>query len=165
MARKVFYSFHFQLDNWRVQQIKNIGAVEGQPLLSSNQWEDVKKGGDSAIEKWIDEQMVGKSCCVVLIGSETADRKWVEYEIKKARDNGKGLLGIYMHNLKDGNGNTTSMGKNPFSGFTIDGGKVRLDSVVKTYNPSGRTSTDVYDTIKNNLASWVETAISDRSIR
>ena len=82
MARRVFYSFHYDLDNWRVQQVKNMGAVEGQPLLSANEWEDVEAGGAKAIQKWIDEQMAGKSCNVVLIGSETAGRRWVEYEIK-----------------------------------------------------------------------------------
>lgn len=75
MARRVFYSFHYQNDAWRVQQVKNMGAVEGQPLLSSQKWEDVAKGGDAAIRKWIDDQMKGKSCNVVLIGSKTAGRR------------------------------------------------------------------------------------------
>lgn len=38
---------------------------------------------------------------VVLIGEDTAKRKWVKYEIKKAWNEGKGVLGIYIHNLKD----------------------------------------------------------------
>jgi len=28
MSRKVFYSFHFDDDNWRAGQIRNIGALE-----------------------------------------------------------------------------------------------------------------------------------------
>lgn len=162
MARRVFYSFHYQFDNWRVQQVMNMGAIEGQPLLSSQAWEDVAKGGDAAIQKWIDEQMKGKSCNVVLIGSQTAGRKWVEYEFKKAWRDHKGVLGIYIHRLLDRNGKSASKGKNPFDGFTLNDGKVQFDSVVPVYDSSGLTSTNVYSTIKNNIESWVEDAISVR---
>lgn len=162
MARKVFYSFHYQLDSWRVAKIKEMGTVEGQPVLSSNEWEDVAKGGDDAIKKWIDENMKGKSCNVVLIGSQTAGREWVEYEFTKAWADGKGVLGIYIHNLTDHNQNTTTKGKNPFSRFTINDGKTAFDSVVPVHNPAGRTSSDVYETIKNNIESWVEEAIAIR---
>ncbi len=104
VARRVFYSFHYQLDNWRVQQIRNIGAIEGQSFLSSNQWEDVAKGGDAAIRAWIDEQMKGKSCNVVLIGSNTAGRRWVNYEFTKAWGDRKGVLGVHIHRLEDRSG-------------------------------------------------------------
>ena len=162
MARRVFYSFHYQLDNWRVQQIKQIGAIEGQQMLTSNQWEDVAKGGDAAIKRWIDEQMVGKSCNVVLIGSQTAGRKWVEYEFMKAWAEGKGVLGIYIHNLEDVRGKTTTKGANPFAGFTINNGKTKFDSVVQVYNPAGMTSNAVYKAIANNIEDWVEEAIAIR---
>lgn len=38
----VFYSFHYARDNWRVQQIMNIGQVERNPLLSHQEWEQIK---------------------------------------------------------------------------------------------------------------------------
>jgi hypothetical protein len=75
MARKVFHSFHYDRDAWRVSMVKNMGVVEGQPLLSSYQWEEVKKKGDAGIQAWIDDQMKGQSCVVVLIGAQTAGRK------------------------------------------------------------------------------------------
>ncbi len=163
MARKVFYSFHYQLDNWRVSQVKNIGAVEGQPLLNSNQWEDVAAGGDSAIQAWIDREMAGKSCNVVLIGSATAGRKWVEYEFKKAWSDRKGVVGIHIHKLLDQNRSSSLKGKNPFEGFTLNNRTVRFDSVVPVYDPVGADSTAVYGTIKNNIEAWVEEAIRVRS--
>lgn len=163
MARRVFYSFHYQLDNWRVQQVMNMGAIEGQPLLNSQQWEDVAKGGDAAIQRWIDEQMKGKSCNVVLIGSQTAGRKWVQYEFTKAWRDGKGVVGIHIHRLLDRNGNSTSKGRNPFSGFTLKEGTVQFDAVVPVYDPTGQTSTDVYNTIRNNIERWVEYAIGVRN--
>ena len=84
MARKCFYSFHYIPDNWRVATVRNIGTIEGNKLASDNSWESVKKGGDSAIKKWISDQMSGRSCTVVLVGSQTADRKWINHEIMKS---------------------------------------------------------------------------------
>lgn len=91
--RQVFYSFHFSNDVMRVAQIRNIGVIEGNTPASSNDWEEVKKKGDNAIKKWIDDNMNYRSCIIVLIGSETANRKYVKYEIEKAWNSGKALLG------------------------------------------------------------------------
>ncbi len=81
--RQVFYSFEYEPDVFRVQQVINMGIIEGERLLSPNEWEEIRKGGDYAIKKWIDENMKYKSCVVVLVGSSTAYRPWVQYEIKK----------------------------------------------------------------------------------
>ncbi len=43
MARKIFHSFHYAQDSHRVSQIRQMGVIEGQPLLSSNEWESLKK--------------------------------------------------------------------------------------------------------------------------
>jgi hypothetical protein len=163
VARNVFYSFHFARDSHRVSQVRNMGVVGGQPLLSSNDWEDVKKGGDSAIEKWIEEEMKGKSCLVVLIGKETAGRKWVNYEIKKAWNDKKGVLGVYIHRLKNLSGSQDSKGGDAFSTFTMCDGNKRMSNTVEAHDPPYSSSTDVYAYIQNNLADWVEEAISIRN--
>ena len=163
MARRVFHSFHFKRDSQRVSQVKNMGVVEGQPLLSANEWEEVEKGGDDGIQAWIDEQMKGKSCVVVLIGAKTAGRKWVKYEIKKGWDGGKGLVGLYIHNLKDLAGIQDEKGRNPFEDFTVGEDKQKLSTIVKAYDPPYTTSTYVYDHIKDNLEDWVEEAIKIRN--
>ena len=161
VTRRVFFSFHYQPDNWRAAQVRNMGLVEGNVPVSDNDWEAVTRGGDAAIQRWIDGQIHGKSCAVVLIGSRTAGRKWIKYEIKKAWDDGKGLLGIYIHNLKNRDGEQSSKGKSPFDGFTV--GKESLSDIVKTYDPQYKSSTYVYAHIKANLAGWVEKAIEIRS--
>jgi hypothetical protein len=43
-----------------------MGAIEEQPLLDANDWEEIKKKGDKAIEDWIDKHMKDKQCLVVL---------------------------------------------------------------------------------------------------
>ena len=45
MARSSFVSFHYQYDYWRVQQILQMGAIEGQEILSPQRWESVKARG------------------------------------------------------------------------------------------------------------------------
>lgn len=82
----VFYSFHYERDVHRVQLIRNIGSVEGQKLLNAQEWEAVRQRGTKAIQNWIDEQMKWKTAVVVLIGAETASRRWVKYEIQRAWD-------------------------------------------------------------------------------
>jgi hypothetical protein len=156
--RQVFYSFHFDNDVMRVQQIRNIGAIEDNKPVSANDWEEVKKKGKAGIEKWIDDNMIYRSCVVVLVGEKTAERPWVKYEIEKAWKDGKGLLGIYIHKIKCPRSGTSNKGSNPFDQFTFKDGS-KLSSKVNCYNPS---PTDAYNDIKNNIEAWIETAIAQR---
>lgn len=164
MKRQVFYSFHYKNDVRRVAQIRNIGAIEDNKPVSENAWEEVRKNGDAAIKKWIDDNMKNRSCVIVLVGEETANRKWVQYEINKAWNDGKALLGIYIHNIKDpllckqGKSGESNKGDNPFDQFEFKDG-TRLSEVVKCYNPFFR---DAYNSIKNNLEDWIEEAIEIR---
>lgn len=161
MARKAFYSFHYSADSHRASQVRNMGVLEGNATVSDNDWEKVTKAGDSAIEKWINDQMIGRSCAIVLVGAETAGRKWINYEIRKAWNDGKGLLGVRIHGLKNLNEETTSAGVNPFSTFSVSG--VPLSQIVNLHDPAGADSKAKYQSISSNLASWVEEAISIRA--
>ena len=160
MARRAFYSFHYVSDCWRAATVRCIGTVEGNKPASDNEWETIKRGGDAAIQRWIDDQFYGKSCAVVLIGTNTAGRKWIDYEIKKAWDEKKGLVGVYIHNLKDSNGNQSIRGGNPFSGFNVRG--TSLASIVKSYDPPYWDSKDVYRYLCDNLADWFDEAVEIR---
>jgi hypothetical protein len=160
MARRAFFSFHYRPDYWRAAQVRNMGTIDGNSPCSDNDWETITSSGDSAIEKWIADQMYGKSCVIVLIGSLTAGRKWINYEIKKGWNDGKGVLGVYVHGLKDVSGQQASKGGNPFDHFAVDG--TSLSSIVKAYDPPYISSTYVHSHIKNNLADWIEEAISIR---
>lgn len=163
MARRVFYSFHYKPDNWRASQVRNIGKVEGNKPASDNDWETVTKGGDKAIQNWIDDQLNGRSCTIVLIGENTAGRKWIKYEIEKSWNDGKGLLGIHIHNLKNSAGEQSNKGRNPFEDFTMQRDNKKLSSIVKTYDPPYTTSKNVYDYISEHIEEWIETAIQIRN--
>lgn len=163
MARRVFYSFYYKEDNWRASQVRNMGVIEGNKPVSDNDWEKITRGGDDAIKRWINDQLNGTSCTIVLISKNTAGRKWIKYEIEKSWNDRKGLLGIYIHNLKDSNGNKSSKVRNPFDDFTMNQGNIKLSSIVKAYDPPYFDSQMVYDYIKKNIASWIEEAINIRN--
>ena len=160
VTRRTFFSFHYKPDNWRANQVRKMGVVEGNPAVSDNDWEAVTRGGNAAIKRWIDGQMYGKSCVIVLIGNQTSGRKWINYEIGKAWDDGKGLLGIYIHNLKDAHGDQSQEGANPFYRLSVNGN--RLSNIVKAYDPPYKLSKNVYAHIAGNISDWVEEAIRIR---
>jgi len=159
--RQVFFSFHYDKDNWRAGQVRNMGKVSNSSTFSGNDWEEVKSKSDSVIKKWIDEQMQMRSCIVVLIGSQTSSRKWVKYEIEKAYELGKGIVGIHIHNLKDSDENQSQKGSNPFYHILNKDGK-RLSNFVTSYDPPYSTSTYVYNDIENHIEQLIEDAISDK---
>jgi hypothetical protein len=161
MAKRIFTSFHYIPDNWRASQIRSMGKIEGSSVATANKWEEVTDGGDRAIQKWIDDNMAGKSCVIVFVGNKTADRKWINYEIEKAWKDGRGVFGIYVHNLKDSDGQQTDKGGNPFDFITV--GKEKLSSFVECYDPPFLTSTYVYNHIKENIEDWINNAIEIRN--
>ena len=104
--RRVFFSFHFQRDSWRAAQVRNSNVVrrnyaESNRYIDAVAWEKVKRSGDVAIKRWIGGQMHGTSVTVVLIGAETSTRYWVRYEIEQSTLRNNGLLGVYIHNIRD----------------------------------------------------------------
>lgn len=156
--RRVFFSFHYDRDNWRTSQVRNIGAIQGSKPVDANAWEEVKRRGDFAIREWIDARIDRGSCVIVLVGSETADREWVRYEIERAWTEGKGLFGIYIHNLRDMDGKQSRKGRNPFE-IDVDG--VRLSDHVKVHDPRTRDSQRAYGHIADHIEEWVEEAVRD----
>jgi hypothetical protein len=157
MARRVFFSFHYDNDILRVGQIRNSGIAlptndTATGFIDSAAWESVKRRGEDAIKKWIDDQLNGTSVTVVLIGSQTANRPWVNYEIIESAKRKNGLLGIYIHNVKDLNGRIDTEGENPFSYLRWDGGQGRpLSETYPTYDW-------VLGDGRRNLPAWIEKA-------
>ena len=163
MARKCFYSFHYIPDNWRVSKIRNIGTVEGNKPASDNDWEKVTGGGDKKIKEWITGQMKGRTCAVILAGSNTANRKWINYEIKESWDDGMGVVVIHIHNLTNVLGKQSSKGTNPLYYVTHEPTGKRLSVIASAYDPPRSTSKGVYSYISDHIEDWVEEAIQIRN--
>ncbi len=156
MARRVFFAFHFERDIWRACQVRNSWVTKDREeagFWDAADWEKVKKEGDEAIKRWIKSQLNNTSVTAVLIGAETSSRPWVDFEIIESYNRGNGLLGIYIHNIKDKDGYTDSKGTNPFSHIHIDqnGKRIYLSDIYPTYDW-------VNDKGYENLGDWVEKA-------
>lgn len=118
MARRVFFSFHYQRDIWRVNQIRNIGEIVGASaagFVDASLWEEAKRKGDAVIKALIDDGLRNTSVTVVCIGSQTAGRKYVEYEISQSVARGNAILGLQIHHLKDRFGQSDPVGATPAS--------------------------------------------------
>ncbi len=143
-----------------------MGIVEGNKPAQDNEWEEITRGGEQAIKRWIESQMEGRTCVVVLIGEKTWERKWVQYEIKRGWERGMGLLGVYIHTLKDRDGKPARRGKNPFAFADLFLGETSLERIVKAYDPqieiNSLDSQLWYQYIKKHLSEWIEEAIEIR---
>lgn len=158
--RQVFFSFHYSRDSWRASQVRNMGKVSDSSTFSDNDWEEVRYKTETKIKEWIDNQLALRSCLVVLVGAKTSERKWVKYEIEKAMELHKGIVGICINRLKDSNGDTDEEGANPFySVFTND--DHRLSSYVTLFRSRYSTSKYVYDDIEENIDRLIEEAIEN----
>lgn len=116
MARRVFFSFHYQRDIWRVNQIRNIPEITGcaaAGFQDASLWEEAKKKGDAEIKKLIDKGLENTSVTVIFIGAKTAGRKYINYEIEKSIEKGNGIVGIQIHHLKNQDGETDEPGATP----------------------------------------------------
>jgi hypothetical protein len=156
MARRAFFSFHHSGDVWRAGQVRNSWVTqdrESAGFWDAAAWEEVKKKDTATVEKWIDEQMKGTSVTVVLIGAQTSERPHVGYEIKQSHSAGKGMLGVYIHNMRDATQRTSTKGSNPFANWSIqkDGRKVLLSEIYPTYDW-------VNDDGRKNIGDWIEAA-------
>jgi len=155
--RVVFFSFYYSQDVWRAYVVRNSWYYKGSREVSGF-WdgslrETYKTYKESEIRDLIKEGLYGTSVTVVLIGRNTSYRKWVKFEIEQSYEKGNGLLGIYIHNIKNRYGETDKEGNNPFDYIYKDGRK--LSYLYPTYEW-------VYDNGQKNLGDWIEEAFHQK---
>ena len=158
MTRKIFFSFHYERDAWRAGQVRNSDLLPNENehgFIDAVAWEEIKRKGDAAIQSWINEQLEGTSVTVVLIGTETSQRPWVDYEIRTSWERGNAIIGLYIHDVKDQESKTDTKGTNPLDGIFLADGQP-LSSVCKTYDW-------VLNDGRNNLGGWADLAAKERA--
>lgn len=163
MARSVFFSFHYQRDIWRVNIVRNHFVTRGgyneSGYRDHSLWEEAKKEGELALKRLINKGLQDTSVTVVLIGAETAQRRWVNYEIEKSHERGNGMLGIYIHNIANLEKQKDYRGANPFDNFTIEKkSEFVFLSGIKPMSAIYPTYDWVADNGYNNFSTWVENA-------
>ena len=151
MARKAFFCFRYEADYWRAITVRNSWTSNERTVagfFDPLEWAGVKQQADPVIAAWIGERLRDTTVTVVLIGQGTARSKWIGVEIAASHAKGNGMLGIYVHGIKDSKGNTTARGANPFDAF------LHATPALPAY--------PVYDWLKddgyNNLDNWIEAA-------
>ena len=72
-----------------------------------------------------------------------------------------GVVGIYIHGLKDNKGYTSRQGSNPFDYINFDSFR-KLSQIVKCCDLYGDNSREKYAWISKHLANAVEEAIQIR---
>lgn len=156
MTRHVYFSFHYERDIRRAAQVRNSWVVREKgsapPFYDHADWEAIKK---KHVRVWIEEQLNGASVTAVLIGAETCESEWVRYELQRSHELKKGILGIYIHHIKDPHDGTDKKGRNPLDELLVEqGGETQpYSSLYKTYDW-------VKDDGYHNLIDWVEVAAS-----
>lgn len=156
MARRVFFSFHYERDIWRANVVRNHWILkpdrEAAGFWDASLWEEAKKD-HVAVKRLIDNGLSGTSVTAVLIGNESWQREWVKYEILKSYERGNGLFGVYIHEIKDNSGGIDLQGFNPFDEVTVQQGGVQVP--LSRFYPTYRW---VSDAGYLSFSDWVEAA-------
>ena len=132
--RRVFFSFHYQNDIWRVNQVRQSwrynheSTRETEGFYDASIWERSKLTGPESLKGLIRNGMQNTSVTCVLIGSQTYERRWVRYELARSVIKGNGLMGVRIHLMGDRNGYTSMQGPNPleYMGVYKTNGAIKL---------------------------------------
>lgn len=108
MTNNVFVSHHHK-DDASVDGLKTMLAGKDYHFRNSsirvkpeNQARlDQKKVSDRTIERLLRMKIRWAGKVIVVIGKETHQRPWVNWEIKVAHQMGKPIIGVYENGLKD----------------------------------------------------------------
>lgn len=137
--------------------VRNSWVTQGKEaagFIDKAAFEQLKRQGDSAVHRWIDEQLEGTSVTVVLIGRETLNRPFVQYEICKSLQRGNAVIGVYIHDIRDMQTLQTSLKGNVHTiiGYYDNGVPAYFDEICD----------GIYDYIRQDgytsLGSWIEMA-------
>ena len=124
-TRRVFFSFHYQQDIWRVNVVRNSWRFgheqsrEAKGFFDASLWEKSKRNGDESIKSLIREGIKNSSVTCVLTGHQTWTRRWVRYEIARSVIKGNALLSVRIHNIRDQNGYLSQKGANPLDAMGV----------------------------------------------
>lgn len=128
MARRVFFSFHYNdVSDFKVNVVRNSNALKRKgntaTFIDKSLWEEAIQKSPAALKELINNGLNGCGVTALLIGSGTADRRWVKYELVKSFTEGKGILAVHLNRIRSRTtGKISKKGTSPLSRL-----KVRVD--------------------------------------
>ena len=132
MARRTFFSFHYEPDVWRAFNVRNSWVVtddqEDRGFFDSSVFEATKRESEDALKQFLRKGLDNTSVTCVLTGSQTWQRRWVRYEIARSVIKGNGLLTVHIHKIENQQKETATKGADPLSnmGLYKANGKILL---------------------------------------
>lgn len=118
MARRTFFSFHYEPDVWRAWNVRNSWVVkpenqESRGFFDNSVFEASKKESADSLKSFLRKGLENTSVTCVLTGQNTWQRRWVRYEIARSVLRGNGILSVYIHGLKNKDSVVGTKGPNP----------------------------------------------------
>jgi hypothetical protein len=118
MAKRVFFSFHYQdVIDFRANVVRNHWMTkpdrEEAGYFDASIWENARLQGETALKRLINTGLENTSNTCVLIGSQTYARPWVRYELLKSFRRGNHLFGVHINGVKPKEGNIKAFAPNP----------------------------------------------------
>jgi hypothetical protein len=141
MPRRTFFSFHYESDVSRAWVVRNSwvaklaqGEREDVGFFDSSVFEAKERESDDVLKRFLREGLDNTTVTCVLVGKQTALRRWVRYEILRSFMRGNGLLGVRIHSIPNLQKMTSQAGPNPFDclAFRIDGDRMKFQEYFTT---------------------------------
>src|SRR5580704_2717385 len=135
MARRTFFSFHYQPDVTRAWVVRNSwvtklaqGERDDAGFFDSSVFEAAQRESDEVLKRFLREGLKNTTVTCVLVGAETSLRRWVRYEILQSFIRGNGLLAVRVHKISDFDRKQCSEGFDPFGAlaFVVTGDRVEF---------------------------------------
>ena len=150
MGRNCCIIFDYDNDLARAKQINDLGLVRGSAPAGfddASRWQEARNAGEGAVRKLIDDALSGTSATIVLVGEKTADLDYVEYAIEQSISRKNGIVGFFVHDMPDENGNTSAKGGVPYEVQAAE----KLDA----------HHYEVHDWDQSKFEEWVEEAATE----
>jgi MTH538 TIR-like domain (DUF1863) len=141
MARRTFFSFHYEPDVSRAWVARNswvtkvaLGEREDAGFFDSSVFEAKERESPEVLKRFLREGLRNTTVTCVLVGARTTLRRWVRYEIIQSFIRGNGLLAVRVHSIRNLDNKTAERGGNPFDAlaFRIDDDRVRFQEYFTT---------------------------------
>lgn len=134
MAKRIFFSFHYQdVVDFRANVVRNHWVTkpdrEAAGFFDASIWEKAETEGEAALKRLINDGVENTTATCVLVGSDTYARPWVRYEIMKSFRRGNKLLAVHINSIKGRDSRTKALGANP------------LEFVGVSFSQDGQTAT------------------------
>lgn len=120
MAKRVFFSFHYQdVIDFRANVVRQHWVTkpdrQAAGFFDASIWETAKRTGSVAVKRLINSGLDDTSVTCVLVGSQTYVRPWVRYEILKSFRKGNAILAVHINSIKGRDQTRKAKGPNPLS--------------------------------------------------